>query len=322
MTPNTAQSMAPAGEQVRTCVCSDRSQLLCVKWLNTKIRNEKEVGVRWPKQTHVANTGGEERFVRSINWVALSMLWWIPGRETWSGFAARGLFCQAHQHKVWLQHGRYRAICSRDVLESEAGLGWDLWAVLRGWFSSGWCCGSKEHHALPTVWFISGLPPTLPLLHVSQTKSWTFPASALGFSPTSLSQSTWRGEAAWDRIDGSTCSAPCHPHHKPPGTGAGPQHVLLHVFKVLLSHPSQPMGHLCAVSFITWHLHLVIGHQNQAPWLYKACFQKQDNNNVLLLRHFLHRQIFVLPCIPSSDSQIFLQVPNCWRSVCVQQTWP
>lgn len=51
----------------------------------------------------------------------------------------------------------------------------------------------------------------------------------------------------------------------PLGTGAGPQHVLLRVFRVLLSHPSQPMGHLCAVSFITWHLHLVIGHQSQAP---------------------------------------------------------
>lgn len=35
-----------------------------------------------------------------------------------------------------------------------------------------------------------------------------------------------------------------------PGMGAGPQHVVLRVFKELLSHPSQPTGHLCAVSFV------------------------------------------------------------------------
>lgn len=113
---------------------------------------------------------------------------------------------------------------------------------------------------------LRGLPPSLPLFFLSQTKFCMCPASAL-VSPQLLCLSSPGEEMP---LGMELMGAPVqHPitHTSNPGTGAGPPHVLLHVFKEFLSHPTHPMGHLCGVSFylLGIYLHLVMGHQNLAP---------------------------------------------------------
>lgn len=103
---------------------------------------------------------------------------------------------------------------SRGGLEREAGLGWDLSAERSsgdGLSLSG-AVGAKSIVPFPQVGLLQGLPPTCPCL---PERSLHVPSAAPGFSPASFSQPAWRGDAPWDGVDGDTCSAPCHPHHKP-----------------------------------------------------------------------------------------------------------
>lgn len=124
-----------------------------------------------------------------------------------------------------------------------AGVGFIRGAVLRGWFSFRWCCGSKEHHAQGGL--LQGLPPTCQFS--------LFPRQELAHPQ----HSPWRlhlnlpGEEMPLGMEllGALVQHPATPTTNP-GMGPSPHCVLLHVCKELLSHPSQPVGYLCAAFFI------------------------------------------------------------------------
>ena len=118
--------------------------------------------MRQPKQTHVAKSGGEERFVRKIpklgsSW---SVVRDVRERNMFWFFSQGGCSAKLTRTSSGCSTAGSRGLCSRDVLESEAGLRWDLSERQSSGtqFSFGWCCGSIV--PFPQTDLLQGLPPT------------------------------------------------------------------------------------------------------------------------------------------------------------------
>lgn len=119
-----------------------------------------------------------------------------------------------------------------------AGVGFIRGAVLRGWFSFRWCCGSKEHHAQGGL--LQGLPPTC-RFSLSSRQELARPQHSPWLLHLNLSgeEMPLGVELLGALVQGLY-----------PGMGPSPHCVLLHVCKELLSHPSQCVGYLCAAFFV------------------------------------------------------------------------
>lgn len=160
-----------------------------MKGLNTKIRNEKEIGERWPKKTHGKHMGRSKACKISGTGQHLECSGRCQG-DTVAWFCSWGLFCQAHRTRSGCIRAGGSTLCPRDVLESEDGLGFmsspqgmvHLWVLL--WEQRASCL---SHSLVCCRVFPPACHSTLfPVQNLAQTQ--------LLF----LSQFTWGGEAAWD----------------------------------------------------------------------------------------------------------------------------
>lgn len=252
----------------------------CCVWRDwiQKLEMKRRLG-RGGQRKHMASTWGEAKLVRSLElgstWSALA-----DARETlWPGFAHGG--CSAKLTGQGLAASGQVAALFAPGMFWRAKMGWDLWAVLRGWCSSGCCCVSKEHCVFLIVWFVAEFSPSLPFHPVSCAKSCTNPAS-LSVS-VHLGRRGSLGLNWWEWLLSILAS--------PPQTLAWDQALSMFSFMFLRSYwitPASPWAICVMHPSLTWHPHLPIGHQNPAPWMYKAYFQNQDNNDVLLHKHLLH----------------------------------
>lgn len=132
----------------------------------------------------------------------------------------------------------HRAVGSRDVLEEEAWLGWDLSEEQSS--GGGLALGGAVEAKSIMHRLLQGLPPTCHL-SLSSRQELAHPQHSPWLLHLNLSgeEMPLGVELLGALVQGLY-----------PGMGPSPHCVLLHVCKELLSHPSQPVGYLCAAFFV------------------------------------------------------------------------